>query len=89
GIAAAKRINPQPLVLYHSDGNVEAMIDGFIEAGVDILDPLQPECMDIFALKVPNQAIALACGYWNHLPRFGKAVHRRTVTLPHQAKISR
>jgi uroporphyrinogen decarboxylase len=50
-IAAAKRINPDILVFYHSDGNVERLIDGFIEAGVDILDPIQPECMDIFALK--------------------------------------
>lgn len=50
-IAAAKAIKPDILVLYHSDGNVEPLIEGFIEAGVDILDPLQPECMDIFALK--------------------------------------
>ena len=50
-IAAARRINPEILVFYHSDGNVEALIEGFIEAGVDILDPIQPECMDIFALK--------------------------------------
>jgi uroporphyrinogen decarboxylase len=50
-IKAAKQIKPDILVLYHSDGNVEPLIDGFIEAGVDILDPIQPECMDIFALK--------------------------------------
>jgi uroporphyrinogen decarboxylase len=50
-ISAAKAIKPDLLVLYHSDGNVEPLIEGFIEAGVDILDPVQPECMDIFALK--------------------------------------
>ncbi len=50
-IAAARRINPDILVFYHSDGNVEPLIEGFIEAGVDILNPIQPECMDIFALK--------------------------------------
>ncbi|MEI8197448.1 MAG: uroporphyrinogen decarboxylase family protein [Phycisphaerae bacterium] len=50
-IAAARKINPDILVFYHSDGNVEPLIPGFIEAGVDILDPIQPECMDIFALK--------------------------------------
>ena len=27
------------------------MIDGFIEAGIDIMDPCQPEAMDIFELK--------------------------------------
>lgn len=50
-ITAARRIKPDIVVFYHSDGNVEALIEGFIEAGVDILDPIQPECMDIFALK--------------------------------------
>ena len=50
-IAAAKAINPDVLIHYHSDGNVEPLIEGFIEAGVDILDPIQPECMDIFKLK--------------------------------------
>ncbi len=50
-IAAARRVKPDLLVFYHSDGNVEPLIEGFIEAGVDILNPIQPECMDIFALK--------------------------------------
>jgi len=50
-IAAAKRINPDILAFYHSDGNVEPLIEGFIDAGVDILNPIQPECMDIFAVK--------------------------------------
>lgn len=50
-IAAARRIKPDILVFYHSDGNVEPLIEGFIEAGVDILDPIQPECMDIAAVK--------------------------------------
>ena len=50
-IAAAKRVNPDVLILYHSDGNVEPLIPGFIETGIDILNPIQPECMDIFALK--------------------------------------
>ncbi len=49
--AAAKRIKPELLVFYHSCGNVEPLIPGFIEAGVDILNPLQPEAMDIFAIK--------------------------------------
>lgn len=50
-INAARRISPDILVLYHSCGNVSSMIEGFIEAGVDILDPCQPEAMDIFAMK--------------------------------------
>jgi uroporphyrinogen decarboxylase len=50
-IRAAKRIKPDILVLYHSCGNVMDMVDGFIESGIDILDPCQPEAMDIFELK--------------------------------------
>jgi uroporphyrinogen decarboxylase len=50
-IAVARAVKPDILVFYHSDGNVEPLIEGLIEAGVDILDPIQPECMDIRALK--------------------------------------
>jgi uroporphyrinogen decarboxylase len=50
-IRAAKAIKPDLLVLYHSCGDVSTMIEGFLEAGIDILDPCQPEAMDIFALK--------------------------------------
>ena len=50
-IAAAKCVNPDVLVFYHSCGNIEPLVDLFIEAGVDILDPIQPETMDIYELK--------------------------------------
>jgi uroporphyrinogen decarboxylase len=50
-IRIAKNINPKVLIMYHSCGNVSNMIDGFLEAGIDILNPCQPECMDIFELK--------------------------------------
>jgi len=50
-IAAAKRVNPDVLVFYHSRGDVMQFIELFIDAGVDILDPLQPETMDIFEIK--------------------------------------
>lgn len=45
-IFAAKEVNPDILVFYHSDGNVEEIIPDLIEAGVEILNPIQPECMD-------------------------------------------
>lgn len=50
-IRAAKRINPDILVFYHSCGNVMELMDGFIEAGVDIFNPCQPEAMDIVEMK--------------------------------------
>jgi uroporphyrinogen decarboxylase len=50
-IAAAKGINPEILIQYHSCGYVEPFIPGLIEAGVDILNPVQPECMDFARLQ--------------------------------------
>ena len=45
-IAAAKEVKPDILISYHSCGYVTPLIGDFIEAGVDILNPVQPECMD-------------------------------------------
>ena len=45
-IDSAKEINPNILVLYHSCGFIEPFINDLIETGVDILNPIQPECMD-------------------------------------------
>lgn len=38
-------------VWIHSCGNVEVIIPDLIEMGVDVLNPLQPECMDIYEIK--------------------------------------
>lgn len=43
--------NPDIIVFYHSDGNMEALIPDLIEIGVDILNPIQPECMDVDRVK--------------------------------------
>ena len=45
-IAAAKAIKPDMLVFYHSCGYVEPFIPHLIEAGVDVLNPIQPESMN-------------------------------------------
>ena len=42
----AKAINPDILIFYHSCGFVEPFIPHLIEVGVDVLNPVQPECMD-------------------------------------------
>lgn len=44
-IETARRINPQIMIFYHSCGFVTPFIDQLIEVGVDILNPVQPECM--------------------------------------------
>jgi uroporphyrinogen decarboxylase len=50
-VQAVKRVNPASFVFYHSDGNVESLIPDLIEIGIDILNPIQPECMDPATLK--------------------------------------
>ena len=45
-IEAARAINPDVLIFYHTCGYVEPLIGDLIEAGIDILNPVQPECMD-------------------------------------------
>ena len=50
-VRAVKEANPATAVFYHSDGNVEALIPELIELGIDILNPIQPECMDPAEIK--------------------------------------
>lgn len=45
-IKAAKAINPDIIVFYHSCGFVAPFIPHLIDAGIDVLNPVQPECMD-------------------------------------------
>jgi len=49
-IAAAKSVKPDILISYHSCGYVLPFIEDLIECGVDILNPVQPECMDFAEL---------------------------------------
>lgn len=50
-IQAAKEVKPDICVFYHSDGNVWEAIPDLIDAGVDVLNPVQPECMDPARVK--------------------------------------
>ena len=45
-IDSAKAIKPDVIILYHSCGYVTELVPQLIEAGIDVLDPVQPECMD-------------------------------------------
>jgi uroporphyrinogen decarboxylase len=49
-IHAAKEVNPEVIIFMHSCGKVEEVIDDFIEAGVEVLNPLQPECNDLIEI---------------------------------------
>lgn len=50
-VRAVKEANPDAFVFYHSDGNVEAAIPDLIQIGIDILNPVQPECMEPALIK--------------------------------------
>ena len=44
--AAVKAAHPATRIKYHSDGNILAIVDDLVDAGLDILNPVQPECLD-------------------------------------------
>lgn len=50
-IAAARDVNPDIHVLYHSDGNLTRLLPDLIEAGVTAINPVQPECMNLAEVK--------------------------------------
>lgn len=50
-IAAARAIKPDVHVWYHSDGNIACILDDLVEIGIDILNPVQPECVDPYAIR--------------------------------------
>lgn len=49
--AELKRANPKIKIAYHSDGAIHPIIPDLIEIGVDVLNPIQPACMNPAALK--------------------------------------
>lgn len=50
-IQRARSIKPKLHVFYHSDGDPTEIIDDLIEIGVNILNPVQPECIDPAEVK--------------------------------------
>ncbi|HIE27628.1 TPA: hypothetical protein EYP66_10105 [Candidatus Poribacteria bacterium] len=50
-IQAARDVQPNLPVWYHSDGDVSLIIEDLIEAGVTVLNPVQPECLNLLEVK--------------------------------------
>lgn len=50
-IPKLKEINPELKLYMHTDGDVSEIIDDLIEVGIDILNPIQPECMSPVEIK--------------------------------------
>jgi len=50
-LKSARDVKPDIIIHYHSDGYVEPIIPKLIEIGLNVLNPVQPECMDPAKLK--------------------------------------
>ena len=49
--SSLKAINPDVKIAYHSDGIINPIIPDLIEIGLDVLNPIQPACMNPAELK--------------------------------------
>ena len=45
-ISKVKAVRPDIIVIYHSCGYIEPFIQDLIDAGIDVLNPIQAECME-------------------------------------------
>ncbi len=50
-IDATRKVNRDVRFFFHSDGNLTPIIDDLIEVGFDILNPIQPECVNPAEIK--------------------------------------
>ena len=51
-INLAREESPELLVFYHCDGNFTRLIPDLMDIGVNVINPVQPDCMDARALKL-------------------------------------
>ncbi len=49
--SSLREINQDIKIAYHSDGNIEPIIPDLIEIGMDVLNPVQPSCMNPEKIK--------------------------------------
>ena len=50
-IRVCREVNPEVHFFIHSDGNVMDLMDDIVEIGFDVVNPVQPECMDPAEVK--------------------------------------
>ena len=50
-IERTRQAKPNVLFFYHSDGDLSQAMDDLIDVGFDIINPIQPECMDPYEVK--------------------------------------
>jgi uroporphyrinogen decarboxylase len=50
-IHIAREESPELLIFYHCDGNFTQLIPDLVDIGVNVINPVQPDCMDAAAIK--------------------------------------
>lgn len=50
-VEEAKKVDKNVKIAFHSDGKIEWALDGLIDAGIDIINPLQPDVNDAARVK--------------------------------------
>lgn len=50
-ISEVKAVNPNVKIAYHTCGNCWDLLDDFIEAGIEVLNPVQPKAIDPIKVK--------------------------------------
>ena len=50
-LAAAKEIKKDVFFFYHTEGNHQDILDDLISLGFHVINPVQPECMDVAEVK--------------------------------------
>ena len=50
-INIAREESPDLLIFYHCDGNFTRLVPDLVDIGVNIINPIQPDCMDAAAIK--------------------------------------
>jgi uroporphyrinogen decarboxylase len=50
-IQLAREAAPELLVFYHSDGDFTRLLPELVEIGVNVINPVQPDCMDAAAIR--------------------------------------
>jgi len=73
-----KQSNPNIIIVYHSDGNIEPIIPDLIELGLDVLNPIQPKCMDPIEIKRK---------YGDHLAFFGTIDEQETLPFLNEEEV--
>ncbi len=50
-ISQTRQVNPRVRFFFHSDGDIRPILDDLIEVGFDVINPLQPECLNPAEVK--------------------------------------